>query len=277
MSPNTNTPSSPPVETYFSSLKEVHGLDDVLNFWYPPPICDKDDNTFLASMTTKRDYLNVAYFDTHVSCWIQGGAAMDKKCKIFRTLIRTICSDFFNCNNNNNNNDHMEKRETTDSIPHMVARIILFDQITRNAFRHCAEAFAYDNLVAEVLKELFQLQNKDDDIISNEVLLEFVTNPEITFCDCFFVAIACEHQEDPLFWNVDQRIFEEMTDRWPDGKNSLKVECAIAESHYQVLKRFGRYPHRNGVKGRKHTEEEIAWLNDYEILPSWAKSQYQKK
>eukprot|EP00957_Ditylum_brightwellii_P167536 12753766-Ditylum_brightwellii.AAC.1 len=52
----------------------------------------------------------------------------------------------------------------------MVARIILFDQITRNAFRHCAEAFAYDNLVAEVLKELFQLQNKDDDIISNEQL-----------------------------------------------------------------------------------------------------------
>jgi len=42
--------------------------------------------------------------------------------------------------------------------------------------------------------------------------------------------------------------------------------------HTKVLTRFGRYPHRNKLYGRRTTPEEEAWLQSDEC-PGWAKSQ----
>lgn len=44
----------------------------------------------------------------------------------------------------------------------------------------------------------------------------------------------------------------------------------------KVIDRFGRYPHRNALLGRKNTPEEEAWLADVDNLPSWALSQVSK-
>ena len=35
---------------------------------------------------------------------------------------------------------------------------------------------------------------------------------------------------------------------------------AWAEKHYEVVRRFGRFPHRNEALGRVSTSEEIAFL-----------------
>ena len=43
-------------------------------------------------------------------------------------------------------------------------------------------------------------------------------------------------------------------------------------SHTAVLRRFGRYPHRNAAKRRETTPAEAAWLAPDEC-PGWAKSQ----
>ena len=43
--------------------------------------------------------------------------------------------------------------------------------------------------------------------------------------------------------------------------------------HARVLEQFGRYPYCNTKLGRTSTPEEIAWLEDRDNLPSWAKSQ----
>jgi len=40
-----------------------------------------------------------------------------------------------------------------------------------------------------------------------------------------------------------------------------------------VVEKFGRYSHRNIIKGRASTQEEKAWLADVDNLPEWAKSQ----
>jgi uncharacterized protein (DUF924 family) len=45
--------------------------------------------------------------------------------------------------------------------------------------------------------------------------------------------------------------------------------------HYNVIKRFGRFPHRNELLGRESTQDEIDWLNSPEC-PGWAKSQQKK-
>jgi uncharacterized protein (DUF924 family) len=31
--------------------------------------------------------------------------------------------------------------------------------------------------------------------------------------------------------------------------------------HYEIVKRFGRYPHRNAILGRESTLEEIGFLS----------------
>jgi uncharacterized protein (DUF924 family) len=51
------------------------------------------------------------------------------------------------------------------------------------------------------------------------------------------------------------------------------IQLKALEDHTQVVDRFGRYPHRNKLHGRESTLEEIAWLEDKEHLPGWAKSQ----
>ena len=44
------------------------------------------------------------------------------------------------------------------------------------------------------------------------------------------------------------------------------------ESHTEVLRKFGRYPHRNQALGRETTDAEHAWLASDEV-PGWARSQ----
>ncbi|MEZ4547654.1 MAG: DUF924 family protein [Thermodesulfobacteriota bacterium] len=36
----------------------------------------------------------------------------------------------------------------------------------------------------------------------------------------------------------------------------------FAERHYNIVKRFGRYPHRNATLGRESTPEEIEFLKE---------------
>jgi uncharacterized protein (DUF924 family) len=232
---------------------EKKSLQDVLGFWYPSPneTTDEDSN---------RDYLNdVAYINGCINDWFFGGEEMDKNCRHFRELIRRTASE------------HSKDDDT--SLSESIAKVILFDQITRNAFRREDEAFAYEDLVKEILEDIFQVQ-ENQTAITEESLAEFVNKEAVYFSDCFFVAVACQHQEKTIFHGVDRRLYGHMGTRWPANKEFLeKVAYSAADSHYEVLKRFGRYPHRNQLKGREDTPEELEWLGDIENLPAWAKSQ----
>ena len=53
----------------------------------------------------------------------------------------------------------------------------------------------------------------------------------------------------------------------------LGKSCA---DHKAIIDRFGRYPYRNAALGRESTAEEQAWLDDYDALPGFAKSQMKK-
>jgi uncharacterized protein (DUF924 family) len=53
-----------------------------------------------------------------------------------------------------------------------------------------------------------------------------------------------------------------------DGESSLSMTswtfwwCTILDAHWPIIKRFGRYPYRNGYFGRESTEAEKKWLDD---------------
>ena len=52
----------------------------------------------------------------------------------------------------------------------------------------------------------------------------------------------------------------------------LRMQKVMMKQHGDVIKKFGRYPHRNELFGRVTTPEEKAWLMDPK-RPHWAKSQ----
>ena len=195
---------------------------------------------------------------------------MDEKCRHFRALTEKIAAAS-RANNNQKTNKESSQPHLLDSI----AKLILFDQIARNIFRYQSEAFAYGDLVLQVLQGMILSDSPQATAITDEALAKFVGG-DVTLCDCFFVSVACQHQEKPMFHGVDSKLLRLMGERWPESKDFLKIAQSHSDSHFEVLQRFGRYPHRNHVYGRENTPEEREWLDDYDNLPIWVKSQLPK-
>jgi uncharacterized protein (DUF924 family) len=59
------------------------------------------------------------------------------------------------------------------------------------------------------------------------------------------------HSESPKIHRIAVQLFSE-----PGLEKSLKFEIR----HKTIIDRFGRYPHRNEILGRKSTDEELEFL-----------------
>ncbi|MCP4381705.1 MAG: DUF924 domain-containing protein [Hyphomicrobiales bacterium] len=128
-----------------------------------------------------------------------------------------------------------------------VGLIILLDQFPRNIHRDSGQAFAYD------AKSL---------AIAN-VLLESGLD-RFYLVEQTFVCIPLQHSEDvadqdrSLLYYAQQAIHAPA--EWKDLKrNTLDFAC----KHRDLIRKFGRYPHRNQVLGRESTEEETAFLKEH--------------
>lgn len=117
-----------------------------------------------------------------------------------------------------------------------LALVILLDQFSRNMFRGDAATFAYDAQALEIARRGIA---KGFDKKCDENLATFFYLP-------FMHSEILEDQEDCV------RIFEAI-----DKPENLKA----AEEHRDIIKQFGRFPHRNEVLGRKTTEQEQAFLD----------------
>jgi uncharacterized protein (DUF924 family) len=114
-----------------------------------------------------------------------------------------------------------------------LAAVILFDQFPRNMFRGEAEQFATDHLALGIARAAVD-RGLDDRLQSKER---------------GFLYMPFEHSE----------IFA-------DQKRSLQLFTALgddyllgfAKKHYDVIERFGRFPHRNAILGRAPRPAEIA-------------------
>ena len=69
-----------------------------------------------------------------------------------------------------------------------------------------------------------------------------------------FVYLPFEHSEDLADQDESVRLFATLREAL--GEESIRY----AESHRDVIRRFGRFPHRNAALGRVSTPEELAYL-----------------
>ncbi|TAL73090.1 MAG: DUF924 family protein [Rhodanobacter sp.] len=128
------------------------------------------------------------------------------------------------------------RRERDDWLatpPGALALLILLDQFPRNAFRGTAHMFATDPLALGFAR-LVVARELDRQV---EPLLR-------VFCYLPF-----EHSEAA----ADQERSVVLCD-------ALRGHDQWAHMHRDIIRRFGRFPHRNAVLGRETTPEEQAFL-----------------
>jgi len=121
-----------------------------------------------------------------------------------------------------------------------LARILLLDQFTRNAFRGDRRAFAGD---AQALAGASAMVGARLDEQLPPVLRAFVYVP-------------FEHAEGMAMQDEAVRLFTRLASAAPELASMLDY----AHRHRAVIERFGRFPHRNAALGRQSTAEETAFL-----------------
>ena len=120
-----------------------------------------------------------------------------------------------------------------------LARILLLDQFTRNAYRGTPRAFSGD---ARALATAEDAVGRGFD-------------RELEPVERQFMYLPFEHAEDLAAQERSLALF---------GALSALPGCTDlvtwAERHADLIRHFGRYPHRNAVLGRASTPEEIEYL-----------------
>ena len=120
-----------------------------------------------------------------------------------------------------------------------LARVLLLDQFTRNSFRGEPRAFAGDPL-ALATAEASIARGDDRTLIPVER---------------WFMYLPFEHSEDLAKQQRGIALCTRLRDETGHGEPLVWVE-----KHAAVIRRFGRFPHRNAVLGRESTPEEIDFL-----------------
>lgn len=124
-------------------------------------------------------------------------------------------------------------KEDADSA---LALVLLLDQAPRNLFRNSPKSFATDAAACSLSKYI--LEQKYDQNWSKDQKV--------------FAYLPLEHSENL----ADQALCLELI------KQRVKDPDYVhyAQLHYDIIERFGRFPHRNAVLGRASTKEEQAFL-----------------
>ncbi|MDA7947536.1 MAG: DUF924 domain-containing protein [Hyphomicrobiaceae bacterium] len=118
-----------------------------------------------------------------------------------------------------------------------LAAVIVLDQFPRNMFRDDPRAYASDPAALKLARET--IASGDDEKLAPE--------------QRSFLYMPYQHSEDPSVQEESLELFRSLGDA---------VQLDYAEKHKQVIDRFGRFPHRNKVLGRKTTAVEKLFLKE---------------
>ena len=120
-----------------------------------------------------------------------------------------------------------------------LALIVTLDQFPRNIFRGEARAFATDALALAVARRA--VDQGFDALLGTQ--------------ERTFVYLPFEHAEDLAAQRRSLALFGALAGQ-PDTAGNIDY----ARRHYEIIARFGRFPHRNAILGRACTSEEETFL-----------------
>src|SRR5471030_2675336 len=132
------------------------------------------------------------------------------------------------------NREHEDWRETPAGA---LAYVLVLDQFSRNLFRGDARAWRSDDRALAASREA--LARGDDAALTKDgrtfLFMPFMHSEELADQERGVALFAANEEGEGL---------------------------RAAERHLDVIRRFGRFPHRNALLGRSSTAEELAFLKE---------------
>jgi uncharacterized protein (DUF924 family) len=128
-----------------------------------------------------------------------------------------------------------------DDPDSLLALVVVLDQFSRNLYRGDPRAFSQDAAA----------------LACAQLALERGWDEARMPVERQFAYLPFEHAEDPAMQERSVALFTAL-EAFPETKG-LSV---WAEKHRVIIRRFGRFPHRNAALGRPSTPEEVAFLEE---------------
>ena len=116
-----------------------------------------------------------------------------------------------------------------------LAEIIVLDQFSRNIFRDSSLAFSNDSLALALAQEAVSAK----------------ADLELSAVENSFLYMPYMHSESLAIHNVALNLYR---------KNGIESNYDYEVKHREIIEKYGRYPHRNGILGRASTSEELEFL-----------------
>jgi len=116
-----------------------------------------------------------------------------------------------------------------------LAEIIVLDQFSRNIYRDTPKAFSSDQLALALSQEAISLGSHHE---LNQVERSFMFMPYM-------------HSESLLIHDIAVELYK---------SNGVQSNLEFEIKHRNIIKKFGRYPHRNIILNRTSTSDEIEFL-----------------
>ncbi len=130
-----------------------------------------------------------------------------------------------------------------------VAFIVVVDQFPRNIYRDTPGAFSRDSLALRVCLEGIE-KGFDKDLHPMHRA---------------FFYLPLMHSEDLEIQNLSVEKYSALEKEYttqPQIRETLACSTDFAGRHFDIIKKFGRYPHRNAALGRESTPEETEFLKE---------------
>ena len=168
----------------------------------------------------RRNVLTFWFEEVGPDHWWRGGDAVDHLC-------RDRFADLYAAKR------QLPPESFLDDPLTALAAVILFDQLPRNMFRGHADQFMTDSLALAIAK-----------VSVDRGYADALSKDEKTF-----LYMPFEHSENIADQQRSMALFTALGDDWLLG---------FARKHYEIIDRFGRFPHRNQMLGRRPRPDEIA-------------------
>jgi uncharacterized protein (DUF924 family) len=125
-----------------------------------------------------------------------------------------------------------------------IALVVLLDQFPRNLFRSAGEAFAYDSRAREIARALLATG------IGRFFWVERIA-----------LVLPFEHSEEMADQDYAVMLAAELAVGAPENLRELcRDTLDYATRHRDIIRKFGRFPHRNALLGRESTAVEVAFM-----------------
>ena len=129
-----------------------------------------------------------------------------------------------------------------------LALILLFDQFSRNMYRESPLMFAFDDLALD---------------LSQRSIGESV-DKKLSLVQRVFLYLPLMHAEDLIMQDLCvakmKEMIEESKKKCPPNTHYFQYTLEYAYRHHNIIKEFGRFPHRNEILQRVSTPEEMEFL-----------------